>query len=220
MKKIYMAALLLLFKTALGQQDLELFKDDARGRPLYMTVNVASEGSPYFEEEYQVAQLTIMGGAVYNNVRVKINLVDRLVQYLAPDGREMVTEMPVQKIQFIKRNDILLQGFPGPLNMPNADIYQVLDTGYCKLLKKITVIFRDSKSYNDAAVTRVFERKESFYSLKKNGDLKKLEKGKAAMLNLFNEKKEMVAAFIDQHHLNCKSEADYKQLFAFYNSNL
>jgi len=101
MKHLYAAVFLLLFKVGFAQKDVELFKNDAKGRPLYLTVNFATEGSPYFAEDYQPAQLTIMGGAVYNNVKVKLNLLDHLVQYLQPDGREMITEMPVQKIKFL-----------------------------------------------------------------------------------------------------------------------
>ena len=211
---------LLLLHAAFAQQDLELFKNDARGRPLYLTANFATEGSPYFNEDYQPAQLTIMGGAVYNNVRVKVNLLDHLVQYLQSDGREMITEMPVQKIKFLNSGNIILQCFGGALNTPGADIYEVLDTGHIQLLKKISVVFRDSKNYNEASTTRIFERKESYYSLTGSGELKKLEKGRVAMLELFRLKKDAVASFIDQGHLNCKSEADYKALFSFYNSSL
>lgn len=211
---------LLLLHAAFAQQDLELFKNDAKGRPLYLTVNFATEGSPYFAEDYQPAQLTIMGGAVYNNVKVKLNLLDHLVQYLQPDGREMITEMPVQKIKFLNSGNIILQSFGGPLNMAGADIYQVLDTGHIQLLKKITIAFRDSQNYNEASTTRIFEHKESYYSLTGSGELKKLEKGRGAILELFRLKKDAVASFIDQGHLNCKSEADYKALFSFYNSSL
>jgi len=210
---------LLLLHAAFAQQDLELFKNDAKGRPLYLTVNFATEGSPYFAEDYQPAQLTIMGDAVYNNVKVKLNLLDHLVQYLKPDGTEMITELPVRKIQFINTN-IILQSISGPLNEPDAVIYEVLDTGHIKLLKKITIVFRDSKNYNEASTTRIFGRKESYYSLTGSGELKKMEKGRAAMLDLFRLKKESVASFIDQHRLNCKSEADYKALFSFYNGSL
>ncbi len=39
------------------------------------------------------------------------------------------------------------------------------------------------------------------------------------MLELFRDDKEKVALFIDQHNLNCKTEASYKTIFRFYNNN-
>ena len=220
MRSTFTVSLLLAWCIAFGQQELELFKDDAKGRPLYMTVNFASEGSPYFFDEYQPARLTIVGGAVYKNVRIKFNMVDHLLQYLAPDGKEMVTEMPVEKIRFSNGSNTMLQSLTGALNRAGSDIYEVLDTGRIKLLKKITVIFRDNKGYGDAATTRVFERKEFFYSLKTDGSVEKIEKGKTAMLALLADKKDKIALFIDKQHISCKSETDYRQIFAFYNNDL
>lgn len=196
------------------------FLSDANGRPLYLLSNYTVEGSPYFMDEYQTAQLITVEGTVYKNVKVKINIVDRVVQYLAADGKEMVTDIPVKRLLFTGPDggtDIILESFLTALNAPGAGIYQVLDTGKIKLLKKIVINSRDEKKYGNAGITRVFERKETYYAA--NGSyITKLEKGKAAMLDLFSHQKDTLSAFIDARQLSCRSEQDYRAVFRFCNS--
>lgn len=198
------------------------FLNDANGRPLYLVSNYTIEGSPYFIDEYKAAQLVAMKGTVYNNVKVKINLVDRLIQYIGADGKEMITDIPVKKLVFADpsggSNAVVLESFYQAMNVPGAAIYQVLDSGSVKLLKKIVVNSRDEKKYGNAGTTRVFEKKETYYSMDSSGSIKKLEKGKAAMLDLFAAMRDALAAFIDQQHLGCRSEQDYKAVFRFCNS--
>ena len=225
MKTAATIIILLSFCNAYCQQSLELFKSDAYGRPLYLTTSFPAEGSPYFSNDYHLAWITAVNGNVYDGIKVKINLQDHLIQYIASDGKEMITDMPVKKIVFRdfpdengSTGDVLLESFSGALNSPGTAVYEVLDTGKISLLKKITVTYRDDKKYNEASTTRIFERKEVYCSLDTGGQIKKLEKGRAAMLELFNDKKDKVASFIDQHNLNCRTEASFKNIFRYYNS--
>jgi hypothetical protein len=216
---------LLIFCNLFCQQELELFKNDAYGRPLYLATSFPTEGTPYYSDNYYAAQITAMNGNVYAGIKVKINLVDHFIQYMSPDGKEMITDMPVKKIAFANipvdnggYENVTLQSFAGALNDRDAVIYEVLDSGKISLLKKITVIYRDDKKYSEASTTRIYERKEAWCFLDTKGQIKKLEKGKSAMLEVFNDNKDKVASFIDQHKLTCRSGADYKNIFRFYNT--
>ncbi len=79
-------------------QDIALFNNDAYGRPLYLKTDFPTEGSPYFSDEYHLAQITSEKGSVYTNIKVKINLLDHVVQYMLEDGKEMITDMPVKRL--------------------------------------------------------------------------------------------------------------------------
>lgn len=202
------------------------FLSDANGHPLYTNSKFIAEGHPYFNDDYRFAQITAANGAIYRHIKVKINIQDRVVQYLATDGREMVADILVKRVLFLNYGagdgnfqNILLEGFPTAINSPGSTTCEILDSGSIKLLKKITIVYRDTKNYNEAVTTRVFERKESFYSLKGDGQLRKIKKGRSAMLDLLNDKKDKIALFIDTHKLSCKSETDYKKIFAFYNTD-
>lgn len=145
------------------------FLNDANGRPLYLLSNYIIEGSPYFLDEYRLAQLVAVKETVYNNVKVKINMVERVIQYLGADGKEMITAIPVRKLVFADsaggRNAVVLESFSSALNVPGAAVYQVLDSGSIQLLKKIIINSRDEKKYGNAGTTRVYERKETYYSM-------------------------------------------------------
>lgn len=201
------------------------FLTDVNGHPLYTSTNYIAEGSPYFIDGYFKAQLVAANGAIYRDVRIKINILDRIVQYLTADGMEMIADIPVKRVLFLndstgndKLQNIVLEGFPIGINTPGSSVCEVVVPGSTRFLKKISISSRDTKNYNDATITRVFERKETYYSQIANGELKKLEKGRQAILDLFSSKRDAMALFIDQHHLGCKSETDYIAIFSFYNS--
>lgn len=199
------------------------FLSDVNGRPLYTNTNYIAEGSPFFTDEYYPARLTGLNGKTYQVVKVKVNILERIVQYLSDDGKEMATTVAIRQIQFSSFSpstdkNVILQSFETAINEPGASVYQVLDTGRIKLLKKITIASHDEKKYNDASTTRIFERKEVFYYRRPDGQIKKLEKGKHAMLELFSDQRAKLEHFIDEHHLACKSVSDYCQIFSYYHS--
>ncbi|MEO5683432.1 MAG: hypothetical protein ABIQ88_12365 [Chitinophagaceae bacterium] len=224
MKVISTVIAILYFSSAFCQQDLALFRNDAYGRPLYLLPNFKSEGSPNYSDDYHIAAVTLENGKVYNNLSIKLNLVTHTVQYLE-DGKEMVTTAPVKKIMFINlpdedgfRRNVQLETFTSALNAPDAAVFEVLDTGKIKLVKKITITYRDDRKYNEAATTRIFERKEIYYSVDESAQPKRIEKGKSALLTIFPDNRDKVASFIDQQKLSCRTEADFKRIFSFYNS--
>jgi hypothetical protein len=220
--KLLTGSLLVLF--SLNGVAQNPFMDDANGRPLYLRTSYSGEGSPYFSETYNEAEVTGADGKLYRNVRVKINLLDNEVLYLDAAGKEMIATMPIQKIRllgFIDAtgvSDKVLKSNGQSLNTPNAPVYEVMDSGRCVLLKQVKVTFKDEKRYNEASVTRVFKRIESYFVLMAGGKLQKLGQGKEDVLAILKDKEALVRAFIDMNNLKCRRAEDYKQVFGYYNS--
>jgi len=213
----------ILYCNCIFSQDVALFQNNAYGRPLYLTSNRAIEGSPYFSDDYQLAQVTAMNGTVYNNIKIKLNIAENIVQYQTTDGKEMIAGMPLKRILFGNSDKVdpantVLESIEGPINKEGAVIYQVLDSGKISLLKKIAISYRDDQKYGEATVTRIYDRKEFYYFQKQNEKEQKLEKGKAAVLALFEDKKDKILAFVDHYHLDFKTEASYQSIFNFYNN--
>src|SRR6185436_17708883 len=135
---------------------------DMSGKPLYLQENYIAEGSPYFPDQYQFAEITLVCGKVYRDIQVKVNIMENKVLYLDEDNKEMITTSPIKRIKFYSisaedGSNTVLESFNGGLNMDKTPIYQVLDSGTYTLLKKIVVTYRDNKGYGQSLVTRTFE---------------------------------------------------------------
>lgn len=200
------------------------FMADANGRPMYLKNEYAVEGSPYFNEGYLIAEITSTAGKVYPNVQVKVNLAENEVLYLADDGKEMIATISIKKIRFIKFiskegiADKVLESFGQPMNTPKNPVYDVLEAGKASLLKQIRVTFQDNRRFNEASVTRTFQRSEIYHILLPDGKIQKLGSGKDDMVALLQDKKAEVSAFIDEKRLKCRNVEDYRKVITYYNS--
>src|SRR5882757_7112859 len=55
-------------------------------------------GTPFFKEQFMKAQLTDDGGGHYKCNAVRINLLDNEINFLGPDGKEMICSSPIRHI--------------------------------------------------------------------------------------------------------------------------
>ena len=225
MRKLVTFLVLLLASVASIHAQQNPFMNDANGRPLYWGANYVPDGTPYFHEQYNWADITTLKGTVYKDVRVKYNLLDRVVQYLHDDGSEMVTTLPIKSVLFksITIDDqvnmnVLLQNDSLGINTPSAPVYQVLVPGRISLMKLINVSYRDEKKYGEAVITRHFDRKETDYIRTASGEYKKLDKSRGFITELLQDKKAEVDGYIDSNKIKCRSTRDFQMILGYYNS--
>ena len=222
--RIVFVMLLIDFGNAISAQQQNPFMNDANGRPMFWGSQYVADGSPYLREEYNWAEVTTVEGKVYRDIRIKFNLMDRVVQYLGDDGKEMIATLPVKSIKFpvipaeSGTISIMLSSVNGALNTPDAAIYEVLDSGKVTLLKKISVTYRDEKKYSEAVITRHFDRQETYYILTPDGQLNKLEKNRSFITSMLLDKKTEVEQYIDSNKLKCKTLKDLQMIVEYYNS--
>ncbi len=207
----------------LNAQGGNSFMNDISGRPLYAKTEYVAEGSPYLFEEYHEADITLGNGNVYKGVKIKINLAENKLLYMAVDGTEMIATTPVLQVKmpspFNIENSIIIHSLNKPFNVSGAPIYQLLVSGKAKLFKQISVDYNDRQGYNEATVTRVFSKRETFFAVLpgKDSSLQKVDKNKTAVSMLFGAKNQTVLTFINTQKLNCKLENDLVAIFRFYN---
>jgi hypothetical protein len=201
------------------------FINDSNGRPLYMKSNYNMEGSPFLFEDYLPASLISADGKYYSNVMVKINLVDNEIYYRLPDGREMVSTTPVKDIIFSKPfasyspvDSVVITGFNSAINKKGAVTYMICVEGKLKLLKKISISYKDLQEYGNTNTTRIFTRKESFEYIKGSSSAQRLPKGEDAIVELMSDRRKDMNRFIIAQQLELKKEADIVRLFQYYNN--
>ena len=225
MKRYVLPGFLLCLQVICFAQNQNPFMKDANGMPLYWGSTYRAEGSPYYHSDYNWAEITTSNGTVYKDVRVKFNLVERKVQYLADDGTEMLATTAIRSIRFPvliaedgSKSNVMLISKTGSVNEANATIYEVLDSGKISLLKQVDITFRDEKKYSEAVITRHFDRKETDFLLLPNGEYKKLEKNRSFISGVMVDKLKEIDAYITSHNLKCKSTKDFQQIVNYYNS--
>lgn len=201
---------------------LELMQD-GWGRPLYLKTEFNFTGSPFWPEEYHVAQLTVKNGSRYQGVMVKVNLLSNMVLFKGADGTDMEVTTEVRKIAFSDttgpmKGAVLANGFPAVGSQTAATYYQLLDTGNHKLLKCFAISIDEKTQYGYAGVTKELVKKPIYFVYSADGNMKKLEKGKAALLKLFPNQKTAIEDYLQKEKLKLEKEADFIKVIAYLNS--
>lgn len=220
MKTIFSVLLLAAACTASAQvSTTNTFATDISGRVmLNKTPGYNIEGSYFFLPDYSRAILVFNSDKFYQDIPVKLNLLDNEVIYQADNGGEMVVSTPVHEIRFTGDKKALFRnGYPA-INKLNANTYyQVLDSGKAVLLKHYLVTYWDDKPYNNPTPTRTYEQKQEFF-ISMGGKMYALDKGNAnAVTDALADKKDQVAAFIKSNGLKFKKDEDYTAVIDYYN---
>jgi hypothetical protein len=220
-----LSVVLMMFVASMVYCQQNPFMEDAEGHPLKWGSTYVIDGDPYFHKDYAFADLTSASGKTYKDVRIKFNLVERQLQYILDDGKEMVANTSIKKIRFPSLytedgvlTNVVLQSDTGFLNNPDANIYQVFDSGRVSLMKKINETFTDNQKYSEATTTRHFQRQEIDFIVDTNGEFRKLEKSKSFILELLKDKFKEVELYINKNNLKCKSFKDFRDIVQYYNS--
>lgn len=114
------------------------FLFDLKGELLVNKYSKVTDGSPFFSDEWLKGKFYSSDGRVYDNLSLRIDLVENDIYYLNDQSQEMILKTPVRQI--ILSNILTSQTFTfikmDQLCQSNSKIwFQVLDSGKAWLLK-------------------------------------------------------------------------------------
>ena len=130
-----------------------------------------TKGSQFFQDEWVRSKLTTPGGTVYNNVEVKLNIVDDKVHFLGENGKELVIKEIISAIELQPNAKgekyFFLNG--STLSVPGSKKgwHQVLVSDSITLLKSFSKAVVEHKSYG-APIEYSIETTEDFTVLYNN----------------------------------------------------
>lgn len=180
-----------------------------------------ADGTPYFLEAWTNADIILETGELYKNIKVRLDLVDNQLQYISPEGAELIASSPVKSVtlkdsvqgteyQFV--NSSFLDG------AKNIDPswYQVLASGTATLYKHISKSVSEPKVYSSSTTEPVVNTSEEYFiyadsvlsRFKKIKELPDLLKDKTKELNEYKSNKK----------LSGRSDSDFIELINYYNS--
>ncbi|MBL7703425.1 MAG: hypothetical protein JNM14_14335 [Ferruginibacter sp.] len=178
------------------------------------------EGSAFYYDAFVSGKIILSGGRMYDKIKLRLDLMDNSVQYISPEGTELVATTPIKTVVLYDAAlDKALQfDHSDFIGSPQTEKgwYQLLDTGTAWLYKRHNKSIRENKPYGSATTEQYITTSYNYYLLL-NSVLTPIKKIKA-LPDLLADKKVQLQEYISLNSLTGKSDKDYLMLVAYYNS--
>jgi hypothetical protein len=179
------------------------------------------DGSPFYMEAWSRGKLVLSEGTSYENVPLRLDLMDNSVHYIAPNGDELIATSPIRTITV---RDSLIgkiiqfdnSAFMSNSGKADAGWYQLLDSGKVLLYKRYKKSIRENKPYGSATYEQTIETSVNYYVLI-NGLLTPVKKFQQ-LPELLSDKTTELKTFLNLKNLAGRSDADHIKLVQYYNS--
>jgi hypothetical protein len=182
---------------------------------------IFSSGSPYFLDEWLNADIELANGGIDKNVKVRFDLIENTLQYISPEGRELVATAAIKTV-ILKDSStgkvykFVSSSFLDPMKNAKVDWYLELVSGHACLYKWITKAINQPKNYVPSESQASVISSEEFF-IYADSILSPVKKIKD-LPHLLNNKFKQLDAYIGANRLSGKSESGFIQLIKYYNS--
>lgn len=229
MKKILLLSVCFITYTSFCQSpakdpgDRAMFLTDIMGNPLLKKYDPDIAGSPFINNDWVPAKITLYNGKIMEPVSVKLNIEANELYYLDSTGKEMITvEGLVKKIEcysFSKDNtrDVFKIGYPAIDKQDEKFYYRVYTEGKIELLAKRTKRIKVSKNEFSGETAKEFADAADVLYIYSNNEMKVFYPNKSSVIALLKDKEREINMFIDTNKINCKKIPDLIKLFTYYN---
>jgi hypothetical protein len=179
------------------------------------------EGTPYYNEAFFTGKIIQSGGKIYDNIKLRLDLMDNTVHYMDAAGEELVATTPIKTVflyDALALKEVQFDNAELMTTLSKAETgwYQLLDTGTVKLYKRHTKIIRENKPYGSATTEQYISSSYSYYVLINTvfTPIKKLK----ALPDMLQDKKVELQEYINLNSLTGKSDKDYLAAISYYNN--
>jgi hypothetical protein len=187
-------------------------------------VPAIQSGSPYFDDSYKFATITLNRGRRIQNVKTRINLETQQVLFLSFNSIEAVMDAgSVKEVSYADTTSggivfyKFRTGFPAADNKTRNHFYIVLAEGNCGLLQSVEKKVTEGKNVIDHTVIKSYETFDVFYLFVK-GEMKRLKKEKDFILAELSDKQPQLEAYIDENKISFRSVEHIAKLINYYNT--
>jgi hypothetical protein len=176
------------------------------------------EGSPYLQEEWIKGKLVTEQGYVFQDVFLRLNLIENTIHYKDPKGNEMIATMPIREVILPE------QATSKTLRFVNSNILPSSKKGWYLLLHNANVSFfkfyekvlTENKPYNSATTEQRIRTNEKYFVMMKNvsHSVKNIKNLQA----LFIDKQKDIETFINTLDIKKPLEERMIEIVAYYNT--
>jgi len=181
-------------------------------------------GTPFFDENYKYADITLNRGRRILHVKTRIDLEMQTVHFLS--FNDVAAVMEKGSVKEVSYADTTTQGiifykfrtgFPAFDGKTREHFYILLADGNCSLLRSVEKKVTESKNVIQNSVIKDYETFDYFYLFRK-GEMKHLKKEKEFLLIELSDKQPQLEAFIEENKLNMRSMEHVAKLINYYNT--
>lgn len=195
---------------------------DGNGKSVNMGIDMENYGSPFYDNDFLPADITLTSGQRYENVQVKINLLSNEVIFKADDGKELAILPSIESVLVKKNGTTILFEFGYPIfEKQNAKtIYQVLSKGEVNVLKYYFVQVTEAKPYSSATMLRTIEKFPKLFIYNKKIGLHIAPKTPQEVEAVFKEESASLNTIIISNKLKIKKEDDLIKSIDIFNQRV
>jgi len=201
--------------------------EDISGRSLFKKYDPDISGSPFINDEWIMAMITLSQGNEIGPLKIKLNIENNELYYLDSLGKEMIAvEGIVKKVDCINYYSkdsiryIFKTGYPAIDKQNENYYYQVLTEGNVELLAKKFKYIRTTKEEVSGAVSKDFVEGIVTMYVYANNAIREFRPNKNFIISVLKNKEQEINKFIDTDRTNFKKTKDVVRLINYYNSLL
>ena len=198
---------------------------DVSGRSLIKAYDGEIAGSPFINENWERAMLTLARGKTIGPVMVKLNIERNELNFKDSANKEFVAEPEqVRKIDYISFylkdsiRYVFKNGYPAINKQTASFYYQVYTEGKIELLGKKTKYIKVDKNDLSGETTMEFLDAATVFYVYSNRTMQEFFPYKSLALTIMRDKEQAIAAYMSENKSNLKKTLDLIKLFQYYNS--
>jgi len=231
MKKILASIFLLYCQLSFGQLDFKnsnigrvVDMTDLEGHSLLKKYDPEITGSPFINNDWVPAKLTLSRGKEIGPLQIKLNIESNELYFLDSTGKELIAaEGLIKKVDCINYYTkdsikyVFRTGYP-PIGEQNENyFYQVYTEGRIELLAKRYKYVRTEKNDLTAEMSKSFVDGLTVLYVYAYGVMQPFKSNKTFIATLWDEnKQEEMNKYISANKINLKNTADLVKLFTYY----
>jgi len=179
-----------------------------------------ASGTPYFIDEWLNADVVLEHGDTIKGVKMRLDLVDNTMQYISPEGRELVASGAIKAV--ILKDSIggnqykfVNSFFLGAKKEKSAWLLELV-SGRASFYKQILKVINEPKTYVPGGTDITINSSEEYFIYADSVFLpvKRIKDVPGLLHYKFKE----VDAYMNDHKLSGKSESGFIELIKYYNS--
>jgi hypothetical protein len=232
MKRLLLFICLFCGKLTFGQLDFKnsnvgrvMDLTDLDGRSLLKKYDPDVTGSPFINENWVSAKITLSKGKQIGPLQIKLNVESNDVYYLDSSNTELVAEKSVVRkvdcIDYYSKDGIkyvFKNGYPAIDKQDENFYYQVFTEGKIELLAKKFKYIRSERNDMTGETSKSFIDGAVVLYVDAFGLMQPFHPTKEFIISLFEEDKASPAkAFMETNKINVKKIPDLIKLFNYYN---
>lgn len=212
------------FKTSLAGRTVEFA--DLNGRSLLKKYDPEIAGTPFINDNWVFAKLTLSRGKEIGPLQIKLNIESNELHYLDSIGKEMIAAEGVVKkidcINYYSKDSIKYvfgNGYPRIDDQNESYYYQIFTDGKIELLAKKFKYVRTVKDEVSGEISKDFIDGSVVLYVYAYSIIQTFHPTKTFISSLWDEGKGLAMdKFIEVNKINFKKTPDLIKLFNYYNS--